>query len=75
MLGQLGTQRRLDNPPREPRQQAPRTSDLLGPKPLKRVLQRVLGQQPRKPVDNLLTGTLGHHGARRLSPSRSHLLD
>ena len=68
VLGQLGAQRRLQHPARELAHQPARPGDLLRPEPLQRVLQRVLGQQPREPIPNLLNRTLGHRGTRRSIP-------
>jgi hypothetical protein len=65
MLGQLGAQRRLEHPASEPRDQPTRAGDLLRRQTGQRVLQRLRRQQPREPVDDLLTGTLGHRGTRR----------
>ncbi|MEA2372514.1 MAG: hypothetical protein QOH12_2908 [Solirubrobacteraceae bacterium] len=43
--GQLAVQSGLDHPPRELRQQAASTGDLLRPQPLHSLLESLLGQQ------------------------------
>jgi hypothetical protein len=68
VLAQLGTQRGLDHPTGELRQQPARPGDLVRPKPAQRVLQRVVGQQTREPIPSLLNGTLVGGGTRRLIP-------
>ncbi len=60
-LGQLGAQRGLEHTPGE-LGQAPRARDLVRPQPLWRVLQRVIGQQPREPLSSLVDGTRARAG-------------
>jgi len=50
VLGQLGAQRGLDHPARQLGHQPPRAGDLIRPEALQRVLQRIVGQQPREPI-------------------------
>ena len=68
MLGQLGAQRRLDHPAGELRHQPAGTGDLVRLESVQRVLQRVVGQQPREPIARLINRTLLHRGTRRLIP-------
>jgi len=68
MLGQLGAQRRLDHAPGKLGNQPTGPGDLVRIEPLQRVLQRIIGQQPREPIASLLDSTLCDHGTRRLIP-------
>src|SRR3954447_11308026 len=72
--GQLGTERGLDHPARELGQEPARPGDLLRLEALQRVLERVLGQQARKPIPSPLNRTLVRRRARRISPSGFHFL-
>src|SRR5215210_7866959 len=74
VAGQLGTQRRLEHPAGELAHQAARPGDLLGPKPLQRVVKGVVGQQPREAIANLLNRTLVSGGPRRPIPTELDLL-
>jgi hypothetical protein len=67
VLGQLGAQRRLDDPAGELRQQAARARDLLGLKPLQRLLELLARQQTGQAIGQLLGGTLSDDGRRALS--------
>jgi hypothetical protein len=70
VLGQLGAQRRLQHPAGELAHQPTRPSDLLRPQSLQRILERVVGQQAREPIPDLLNRTLVIGGTRRISPLR-----
>jgi hypothetical protein len=74
MLAQLGAQRGLHHPARELRDQPARTGDLLRRQPRQRLIERVGGQQPRKPIQGSLTGTLNQRAARRATHIRLDFL-
>jgi hypothetical protein len=61
-LGQLGPQRPLDDPARQLRQQTARAGDLLGLKPLQRLLELLARQQTGQAIRLLLGGTLSDGG-------------
>src|SRR3954469_16365994 len=54
VLGDLGLQRRLDDPAGPLREQPARARELLGPQAAHSVIQRAVGQQTREAVDDLL---------------------
>jgi len=68
VAGQLGAQRTLEDPAGELAHQPAGAGDLLRSQSLQRVLERVVGQQPREPITGLLNGTLSAGGSRRLAP-------